>query len=96
MRSRAVWRSGSTAIARRPPPVSAWPVGVESALATHWCRCATDASGHAWLHRECWPVWHGAREAETIVALASMGIRSGGPVMSAKHQGVAIKGEISA
>jgi hypothetical protein len=55
----------------------------------------TDASGHAWLHRECWPVWHGAREAEAIAALASTGIRAGGPVMTAKHQGAAMKGESS-
>jgi hypothetical protein len=36
--------------------------------------CGTDAMGHAWVHRECLPAWHQAREAEAIVALASMGI----------------------
>jgi hypothetical protein len=36
----------------------------------------TDTSGHAWLHRACWPSWHRAREFEAIAALASMGIRA--------------------
>jgi hypothetical protein len=36
----------------------------------------TDTSGHAWLHRSCWPAWHRAREAEALAALASMGIRA--------------------
>jgi hypothetical protein len=31
---------------------------------------------HAWLHAECWPVWHQARQADAIAALATMGIRS--------------------
>ena len=35
----------------------------------------TDTSGHAWLHRACWPAWYRAREAEGIAALSSMGIR---------------------
>jgi hypothetical protein len=34
----------------------------------------TDTSGHAWLHRVCWPAWRKAREMEAITALASMGI----------------------
>jgi hypothetical protein len=29
---------------------------------------------HAWLHPECWPVWHAGRRAEAIAALATMGI----------------------
>jgi hypothetical protein len=37
----------------------------------------TDTSGHAWLHRSCWPAWHRAREAEAIAALSAMGIRRG-------------------
>jgi hypothetical protein len=36
----------------------------------------TDTIGHAWVHRECWPAWYQAREAEAIAALASMGIRT--------------------
>jgi len=35
-----------------------------------------ETSGHAWLHRACWPVWCWAREAEAVAALASMGIRA--------------------
>jgi hypothetical protein len=35
----------------------------------------TDTSGHAWLHRTCWPAWHRARETEAIAALTSMGIQ---------------------
>lgn len=38
----------------------------------------TDTSGHAWLHRLCWPAWHRARETEAIAVLSSMGIRSRG------------------
>jgi hypothetical protein len=34
----------------------------------------TDTSGHAWVHRACWPAWHRARKDEAIAALASMGI----------------------
>src|SRR5262249_24400920 len=34
----------------------------------------TDTSGHAWLHRACWPAWHRAREAEAVAALSLMGI----------------------
>jgi hypothetical protein len=36
----------------------------------------TDTSGHAWLHRACWPAWYRAREAEAIAVLASMGIEA--------------------
>ena len=54
----------------------------------------TDTIGHAWVHRACWPAWYRAREAEAIAALASMG--TGGLVMSAKDQRVAMKGESSA
>jgi hypothetical protein len=35
-----------------------------------------DTSGHAWLHRACWPAWHRAREGEAISALSSTGIRA--------------------
>jgi hypothetical protein len=35
----------------------------------------TETSGHAWVHRSCWPAWHQAREAEAVAALISMGIR---------------------
>jgi hypothetical protein len=37
----------------------------------------TDTSGHAWLHRACWPAWQGMREAEAVAALSSMGIQGG-------------------
>jgi hypothetical protein len=30
---------------------------------------------HAWLHAECWPAWHQARQADAIAALSAMGIR---------------------
>jgi hypothetical protein len=33
-----------------------------------------EASGHAWLHFDCWPAWHSQRRAEAIAALATMGI----------------------
>jgi hypothetical protein len=36
----------------------------------------TETSGHAWLHRACWPTWHRARDTEAVTALASMGIRT--------------------
>ena len=35
----------------------------------------TDASGHAWVHRACWPAWYRARETEAGAALTSMGVR---------------------
>ena len=38
----------------------------------------TRSGTHAWLHGECWPAWHRARQAEAVVALKSMGIFSGG------------------
>jgi hypothetical protein len=34
----------------------------------------TEASGHAWLHFDCWPAWHSQRRADAIAALATMGI----------------------
>jgi hypothetical protein len=55
----------------------------------------TEASGHAWVHRSCWPAWHPAREAEAVAALSSMGIRAKAPVLNAKNQGVAMKGQSS-
>jgi hypothetical protein len=55
----------------------------------------TEASGHAWVHRSCWPAWHHAREAEAVAALSSMGIRAEAPVLSAKNQGLAMKGQNS-
>jgi hypothetical protein len=55
----------------------------------------TDTSGHAWVHRSCWPAWHRAREAEAVAALSSMGIRAEALVLSAKNQGVAMKGQSS-
>ena len=35
----------------------------------------TDATGHAWVHRACWPAWYGARETDAVAALTSMGVR---------------------
>jgi hypothetical protein len=55
----------------------------------------TEASGHAWVHRSCWPVWHRAREAEAVAALSSMGIRAETLVLSAENQGVAMEGQSS-
>jgi len=34
-----------------------------------------DRSGHAWLHRACWPAWYRAREAEAIATLSEMDLR---------------------
>jgi hypothetical protein len=34
----------------------------------------TEPGTHAWLHAECWPDWHKARQADAIAALAAMGI----------------------
>ena len=34
----------------------------------------TEPTGHAWLHRGCWPAWHDERKAEAIAALKAMGI----------------------
>jgi hypothetical protein len=45
----------------------------------------TDTSGHAWLHRACWPKWCGAREAEAIAALAAMGIEHEDLRTDARH-----------
>jgi hypothetical protein len=33
-----------------------------------------EASGHAWLHFDCWPAWYSQRKAIAIAALAAMGI----------------------
>jgi hypothetical protein len=33
-----------------------------------------EATGHAWLHFDCWPAWCAQRKTEAIAALASMGI----------------------
>ena len=35
----------------------------------------TDTTGHAWVHRACWPAWYRAREIEAVAALTSMGVR---------------------
>ncbi len=35
----------------------------------------TKSGTHAWLHAECWPAWHQARQADAIAALRAMGIR---------------------
>ena len=36
----------------------------------------TEASGHAWLHSDCWPAWHAARKTEAAAALSAMGVGS--------------------
>ena len=33
-----------------------------------------EASGHVWLHSDCWPAWHAARKTEAVAALTTMGI----------------------
>ena len=33
------------------------------------------ASGHAWLHFDCWPSWISQRRADAVAALATMGIQ---------------------
>jgi hypothetical protein len=33
-----------------------------------------EPNNHVWLHSRCWPVWHAARKAGAIAALATMGI----------------------
>jgi hypothetical protein len=33
-----------------------------------------EASGHVWLHSDCWPAWHAARKTEAVAALRTMGI----------------------
>jgi hypothetical protein len=33
-----------------------------------------EASGHAWLHAECWPAWHAKRWEEAVAALSEMSI----------------------
>jgi hypothetical protein len=37
----------------------------------------TEPGMHTWLHAECWPDWHKARQADAIAALAAMGIARG-------------------
>jgi hypothetical protein len=39
----------------------------------------TEASGHLWLHSDCWPAWHRSRKAEAGAALSAMGIGSPRP-----------------
>ncbi|HEX2338369.1 MAG TPA: hypothetical protein VHI72_18060 [Hyphomicrobiaceae bacterium] len=34
----------------------------------------TERTGHAWLHRGCWPAWHDERKATAVAALGAMGI----------------------
>lgn len=36
----------------------------------------TESHGHAWLHPECWQGWYEARKAESVTALAAMGIEN--------------------
>jgi hypothetical protein len=36
-----------------------------------------EPGAHAWLHAECWPDWHKARQADAIAVLATMGIATG-------------------
>jgi hypothetical protein len=36
----------------------------------------TELTGHAWVHRACWPAWYRERETEAIVELSSLGIRT--------------------
>jgi hypothetical protein len=34
----------------------------------------TEASGHVWLHFDCWPAWHAARKTKAATDLTTMGI----------------------
>ena len=34
----------------------------------------TEATGHAWLHPDCWPTWHAERKADAIADLGAKGI----------------------
>jgi hypothetical protein len=43
----------------------------------------TEASGHAWLHSECWSAWHAWRRAEAVTALTAMKIGSAGTEQTA-------------
>ena len=33
-----------------------------------------ETHGHVWLHGACWPAWYGARQADAVAALSSIGI----------------------
>ena len=44
----------------------------------------TRSGTHAWLHGECWPAWHRARQAEAVLALRSTGISSDGSLRQHK------------
>jgi hypothetical protein len=33
-----------------------------------------ELTGHAWLHRCCWPAWYAGRKSDAVAALAAMGI----------------------
>lgn len=33
-----------------------------------------EASGHVWLHSDCWPAWHAARKTDAVAALTTMEI----------------------
>lgn len=35
-----------------------------------------EPTGHAWLHSRCWPTWYAGCKAESVAALATMGIVS--------------------
>lgn len=36
----------------------------------------TEPGTHTWLHAECWPGWHQARQTDAIAALGAMGVRA--------------------
>jgi hypothetical protein len=36
----------------------------------------TEPGTHTWLHAECWPGWHQARQTDATAALGAMGIRA--------------------
>lgn len=39
----------------------------------------SDASGHVWLHSECWAAWYAQRRQAAVAALKTMGLHEGGP-----------------
>jgi hypothetical protein len=57
-----------------PPGRCAWCGKGESPSAV-LLPFGVEPGAHAWLHAECWPVWHQARQADAIAALATMGIQ---------------------
>jgi hypothetical protein len=52
----------------------AWCGRTESSSTTMVLPFGTEPGAYTWLHTECWPAWHQARQADAAVALRVMGI----------------------